>query len=57
MQAIIIRNPRMEAVQLDPYFRVPIRIRWKRANDGPWACVPLVSGMRMPTSCGWMQIR
>lgn len=27
MQAIIIRNPRMEAVQLDPYFRVPIRIR------------------------------
>ena len=47
----------MEAVQLDRYFRAPIRIRWKRANDGPWACVLLVSGMRMPTSYGWMQIR
>ena len=57
MQAIIIRNPRMEAVQLDPYFRVPIRIRWKRAGDVHWESARLASGMRMPTSYGWMQIR
>ena len=57
MRAIIIRNPRMAAVQQDRYFRVPTRIRWKRANDGPWACVLLASGMKMPISYGWMQTR